>query len=214
MSAASGRSRSSSTTSRQRCDPRDRGRPGVGSGTSGDLSEHEHPTALALHDPRRLRAPDRQQHVGAPSTNHSPPSSRRAALHFQRDENGTSALGFHACAVARRRRSPRQSDCGPRRSPRSRPGECVTRPASSPVAAITECSASAAIGERAGLVEAHRVDVGQRLDRVQILHQHSLAGEAHRGDGERHAGQQDQPLRNEGHDAGRRQSPAASRNGR
>ena len=51
-----------------------------------------------------------------------------------------------------------------------------------------------ALGERAGLVEAHDVDARQPLDRRELLHQHLAAGEDDRRHAERDRGEQHQPL--------------------
>ncbi len=60
--------------------------------------------------------------------------------------------------------------------------------------------AEAALGEGAGLVEADDVDGGQRLDRVQLLHERPAPGHAERRDRVRQAREQDQPLRDEADD--------------
>ena len=61
------------------------------------------------------------------------------------------------------------------------------------------------IGERPRLVDADRVDRGQRLDRVELLGEHTAPGHAHRGDRVGEAHEHHEPLGDQAHDArGRR----------
>ena len=62
----------------------------------------------------------------------------------------------------------------------------------------------ARVRQRAGLVDADRVDRRERLDRVQLLRERAAARHAHRRDGVREAREQDQPLRDERDDGGDR----------
>ena len=61
-----------------------------------------------------------------------------------------------------------------------------------------------ALGERAGLVEAHDVDARQALDRGQLLHQHLAPGEDDRGDAERDRREEHEALGHHADDAGDR----------
>ncbi len=59
-----------------------------------------------------------------------------------------------------------------------------------------------AVGERAGLVDADRVDSRQGLGGAHLLHERPHAGEANGRDGERHGHQQHQALGHHRHEAG------------
>jgi hypothetical protein len=58
------------------------------------------------------------------------------------------------------------------------------------------------VRQRARLVQAHDVDRGEALDRVEPLRQRSEPCQPHRRDGEREAGEQDQPFGHEREEAG------------
>ena len=60
------------------------------------------------------------------------------------------------------------------------------------------------LGQRAGLVDAQRVDGGERLDRVELLRERAAPRHAHRRRRVGEADEQHQPLGNERHDPGRR----------
>ena len=79
------------------------------------------------------------------------------------------------------------------------------RPRRQPSSSVQPVEHDVAVGERAGLVEADDVDPGQHLDRRQFLDQRLLAGQRHRGDHEREAGQQHQAF---GHHADQRRDGA------
>jgi hypothetical protein len=57
------------------------------------------------------------------------------------------------------------------------------------------------VGQRAGLVDADRVDRGEALGRAHLLHQRVLARQPHGGDGEGDAHQQHQALGDQRHQA-------------
>ena len=60
----------------------------------------------------------------------------------------------------------------------------------------------AVVGERPGLVDAHRVHRGQALDGVELLRQRAQSGQPHGGDGEGQAGQEHQALGHDRHQRG------------
>ena len=62
----------------------------------------------------------------------------------------------------------------------------------------------ARLGQRAGLVDAHRVDAREHLDGGKVLHQHLALREAHHRDGHRDAREEHQPLGDHRHDTGDR----------
>ena len=116
-----------------------------------------------------------------------------AALHLRADENGTAPVRVHpgdvncsasATAVALRFGSSASAPSAAwRRVPRH-----------SPSSGSSSSNTIVALGERAGLVEAHDVDPGEALDRGQLLHQHLAAGERHRREHEGDAGEQHEAL--------------------
>ena len=100
------------------------------------------------------------------------------------------------------RRSPRASDCARRSWRRNAPRARCAAFASVGSATSTETSSSSPVGERAGLVDADRVDRGERLGRAHLLHERVEAGEPDSRDGERDAHQQHQSLGDQGDQAG------------
>ena len=179
VSAASGRSVSSSTTSARGSS---RG-GGSAAGSAGRppraLAEGDHAPpgrgvlverAAASRGGKRQRA-GAVEHVGRAEhvARAGPPPFSVSPLHFHSEENGTSAataLGARREALGDRLAG---SGCARRRRRRSAPAPARPPPASSGSAGSTRDQLELAVGQRAGLVDADRVDRGQRLGRADLL---------------------------------------------
>ena len=124
------------------------------------------------------------------------------ALHFHRDENGTSSSDGRGRArqTGGDGVQGRVASLGAGRVAGHERADVLRRGAAQRLNAVQH---QVAVGERAGLVQADGVDVGQRLDRVHVLHEHALARQPHGADREGEAHQQHQPFGDHGDDAGR-----------
>ena len=112
---------------------------------------------------------------GAPST-HVPRSPNAAALHLRADENGTAPLRIQPSGAGNAARDG-SGVALPlvvvrERAERGRDRIAVV------VEALDAVERDRALGERAGLVEAHDVDARQALDRGELLHEHLVAARA------------------------------------
>ena len=166
-------------------------------------AEHDDPPprpGVALEAPlqrdgQRRASPGRSARP-APRGRRSRPLPSVSPLHFHSEEKGTSARtrsgvarNFSAIASRVRLRSPALA-----REPR----ECLlSRRCIGRVGDVDRDELELAGGEGAGLVDADRVHRRQRLGRAHLLDERVLSREPDRGDRERHAHQEDQPLRDQ-----------------
>ena len=199
MSAASSRSRSSSTTS---ASGSIRGVPPPPSAGRHDLvgpPEGQHPAALLLVSRHLGRKPAGQQHVrraqhqpAVLAADAAPLPTRRERHLLQRGRGRARQAGGDGVQGG-------VAGLGAGRVAGHERAHVVLRGAAQRGNAVQH---QVAVGERAGLVQADGVDVGQRLDRVHVLHEHALARQPHGADREGEAHQQHQPLGDHGDDAG------------
>ena len=178
----------------------------VGQGRRAAGQQH-HPPALRRRARRPARAapsltgtPRAGEHVGRPQHQGAAALQGQAAPLARRRERDLLARPAAAVAggglgdrahrrVLRARRSPRASARSARRASSPRPSTGSRPLDPDPV-----------LGERAGLVEAERVDRRQALDRVEALGERADARQPHRGDGEGQAREQHEPLGHQGHE--------------
>ena len=184
VSAASGRTFSSNSTSATGCRPAGSASPverrvGCARAAARAGPSAASSSARAAHGRRRSSA---STISGAPST-HEPVAVEASP----RSTCGPTRTGPRRCAPSRRRRERRgERDrawrCGSRRrrARRAPPSRSPHRPSAS--SGSSSSNTIVALGERAGLVEAHDVDAREPLDRGQLLHQHLAPGERDRGD--------------------------------
>ena len=95
-----------------------------------------------------------------------------------------------------------RSGCDPPRLAANTPSSACTSRSSARDERHDLLDRERAVGERAGLVEADDVEAGERLDRLQPLHERAAAADARRGDREDEARQQHEALGDERDDAG------------
>ena len=151
----------------------------AGSGAAGgeqDLRRPHHPAALVLEGGAAPLAGRRERHGARPG-----PAGRRVRTRPPGRPAWRSGGGRRP---GRRARTAARSPVWPPRRSRWR------------------AKRDRAVGEGAGLVEAHDVDPGQALDRGQLLDEHLAAGQAQRGDEEGDAGEQHEPLGDHAHQRG------------
>ena len=214
VSAASGRSVSSRTTSATRLEraaaARRPDRRAARRGASPNaITRRPRPASAssrACSSAGRVIAPGPDEDVGRPDD-----VAARPALAVERQPAPLPAgreghLGGDPGrrARGRPRRSSRASGCARRR--RRRSGRARARPASAPlgVGADDLDQLERAVGEGAGLVDADRVDGRQRLGGAHLLDERVHPRQAHGGDGEGDAHQQDEALGDQRDQAGGR----------
>ena len=170
----------------------------MGQGRRPPEHEHPRPLALATRDLRsragRRRAPPARR-APAPIARRPRPttsSATRTATSASVSSGAPPSAAAIASEVAERTLPPPP--------PAPAPGAARLRHAG---AATTSTSSSGAVRERAGLVEADRVDGGERLDGVQLLRERAGARDPHRAGRERDRRQQDEALGDERDEAGR-----------
>ena len=147
----------------------------------------------------RLQAAEREElgraeHVRRLAELHRAPAAARRERHGR-----ARLLGDGGAVVGDRARASRSGSASSRRSVRAR---ARARPRRRRRRGRDRLDLEAGVRQRAGLVDADRVDRRERLDRVQLLRERAAARHAHRRDGVREAREQDQALGNERDDRG------------
>ena len=130
-------------------------------------------------------------------------SPSRSPLQRRPEENAT-ALRLPRRAPERLRRSPPSVAFRSGDDAAKRPNAARSSSSSTPSAGSSPTSRSRDLGQRARLVEAERVDGGQRLDRVQLLHQRAAARQPQSRHAVGQRGEQDQALGDERDEPGDR----------
>ena len=213
VSAASGRSCSSSTTRARGSSLGGGWLPGSAGSAADDSPKAttRRPAAVcsserALQLGRQLERPGLGEHVGRPE---HVAAGRSAAVQGDAAPlplRGERHLGDHPLAARRgsARRSSPGSGCAPRPSAAKRPSASCATAGCALVGHLDRDQVEGAVGERSGLVDADRVHGGQRLGRGHLLDEGVHPRQADGRDGEGDAHQQHQALGDQRHEAGGR----------